>query len=98
MDPPPGPTTLSEAMEWPSAFVRRLDAFDDTHGTEFRRKMLKRRVVLTSCFSGSGGAETALAMLMAANAQQDNLDLNYSTYSFQYFPSPDRNAWWRGGG
>ena len=72
--PPLGPSTVPECMEWPTSFVDRLTAFDEGHGTEYTKKLLKRRVVLTSCFSGSGGAETALAMLPHALAQVSQED------------------------
>ena len=65
--PLPGPTCLDDALNWPADFVNGLTSVDSSLGTAFcpelQHSCQKRGVVLTSSFSGAGGAETALAML-----------------------------------
>lgn len=57
---PSGPATLREAIEWPWDFVAGLRALHGSLELRIRAK-LERGIVLTSSFSGCGGAETALA-------------------------------------
>lgn len=70
-----GPRTLHEAADWPSQVYRGLDKFDMEHGTacgeRLRCKLSNTSVVITSCFSGCGGAETAMACLSLGTSGLD---------------------------
>ena len=65
-----GPGTLEAIADWPRDFRRGFRHADSCYGLGYEAQLLStfrqdsaRRLVLTSCFSGVGGAETALAML-----------------------------------
>ena len=66
----PGPVDLKEVVEWPCDFRLGLQRIDQSHGTSYDTELVttlrQRNIVLTSSFSGSGAAETALSMLASA--------------------------------
>ena len=66
----PGPATLLQAVEWPWDFFAGLPQQDAQRALD----KLQAGVVLTSSFSGVGGAETALACLVAAAKGGDASD------------------------
>ncbi len=67
-----GPATLSDILRWPYTFLKALKDFDAKQGTGYYNELSDivvgkgPGVVLTTSVTGSGGAETALAMLRAA--------------------------------
>jgi hypothetical protein len=65
------PRTLQDVLRWPFTFLSSFRDFDAKHSTGYHSELCRNVVgrpgiVLTTSFSGSGGAETALAMLRAA--------------------------------
>eukprot|EP00971_Amphidinium_carterae_P348186 6490367-Amphidinium_carterae.2 len=64
-----GPRDLQDVLTYPLQSLRALAEYDLRASTDMQGSVLKRLqsgVVLTSCYSGIGGAETAMAMLMKA--------------------------------
>ena len=63
----PGPRSLDEVLAWPSDFVERVQVFDSACGSDYSQALQHNAcggLIVTTAYSGMGGAETAAAQIV----------------------------------
>ena len=72
LDEPAGDSGLglADVLDFPSRFLKHLDsnAERQKHAHQLIANMLRNEIIVTSCYSGIGGAETASSMLASCVA------------------------------
>ena len=70
-----GPLSIEETFKWPAAWWEALESYDTTHGTQFAANLLqivKDGLLVSTDYSGMGGAEETLRMLVRGASEKYN--------------------------